>query len=163
MSVLQVKTYREYARLCVTDFPLNFAVYNPAHYSHSRVLFYVEDGNVTLKPKVKPGVTHDPFKSSTSVGPDVVWGGGGFLSLFSFLFGEGRIYRRGAKASEIAYAYSERVTMRIWCATESENHFKFDDPGEVVPSLLRRNPIDQDRMLGPMRINGLDARDVDLL
>ena len=127
------------------------------------MLVYVEEGNVVLKPQVKPGVTHDPFKSSTSVGPDVVWGGGGFLSLFSFLFGEGRIYRTGAAASEIAYAYSERVTMRIWCATESENHFKFDDPEEVVPSLLGRDPMDQNSALGQIRIKGLDAREVDLL
>ena len=138
-------------------------VYNPAHDSHSRVLVYVEEGNVVLKPQVKPGVTHDPFKSSTSVGPDVVWGSGGFLSLFNFLFGEGRIYRTGAAASEIAYAYSERVTMRIWCATESENHFKFDDPEEVVPSLLGRDPMDQNSALGQIRIKGLDAREVDLL
>ena len=127
------------------------------------MLVYVEEGNVVLKPQVKPGVTHDPFKSSTSVGPDVVWGSGGFLSLFNFLFGEGRIYRTGAAASEIAYAYSERVTMRIWCATESENHFKFDDPEEVVPSLLGRDPMDQNSALGQIRIKGLDAREVDLL
>jgi len=86
-----------------------------------RSLYYVETGNVIVLPKMNARQTSVDFllKGSTSIGQDLVFGSGQFLSISNFIMGEDTF--AGETERMVAYAYSDTVTMRVWTMPEEED------------------------------------------
>ena len=116
------------------------AIYNPAQHKNCRSLYYVEKGNVIMMPKAGPmGVSPEYLaKGTTDIGQDLVWGSGEFLNLPNFIIG------KDITTSQIAYAYSETVTMRVWMVPILQ------PPGRRH-SLTKEN---RSKLLSPLRLPG---------
>ena len=132
-----------------THYKRGEVVYDPFNHKRDRLLIYVEEGNVVLKPKIKPGVA---LADETSENPawksDLVWGKGQFISLSSFLLGTNSTF-------DVAYAYSDFVVVRIWILP---SQYK-ETSGPPGTKRKKQN----DLPLSPIMIEGLEPQDVDIL